>query len=241
MMFVKKMASVEDQRQEQAAQLEKLTQAEVALTDARAKLKTVRKEAESLRGKVQSKDQQLVDMHKATELMHEKVRDLSAVPAKLKTELEGTQASLGEAETKLHIMNEEIASLQSELLNANERLKSSQEQLEDRESGMQDKEIQISTLKEDLAKARTGLEQTGAQLGVAQNESNTKGGQLKSALKSLDEMMKYIETMREENDEVVATLEGDLEKALKVRLSLRFRVFAWYSFLTSPGSLALFR
>jgi hypothetical protein len=42
-------------------------------------------------------------------------------------------------------------------------------------------------------------------------------------LQSLDEMMAYITSMRDENDEVVTSLEGDLEKALLAKQELKKR------------------
>ena len=48
-------------------------------------------------------------------------------------------------------------------------------------------------------------------------EGTSRNGQLKSALQSLDEMMRYIESMRQENDDVVASLESDLEKSINMK------------------------
>ena len=48
-------------------------------------------------------------------------------------------------------------------------------------------------------------------------EGNSRNGQLKSAMSSLDEMMKYIETMREDHFEEVLSLQKDIEKAMKLK------------------------
>merc|ERR1711966_155629 len=67
-----------------------------------------------------------------------------------------------------------------------------------------------NTLRSELAETKRNLEKTNAKL----SKSNT---QLTSALQSLDEMMKYIEKMRDDNDEAVEILEQDLEKAIKMK------------------------
>lgn len=243
----KKMATIEDERKEQAAQIEYLmatiAESKPVHDEMQTDLRIAKKEIDTLKGKNQVKDKQLVDMNKATKLMHKKVHDLETEMArneteanKLKSELDRAKANLGESETKANIMNQEISSLQSELLSTNERLQASREgnselqkEIKAQASGAQDKELKlketVKMLKSELDGTKKKLEQTEDNLVKIQKESNSRNGQLKSALQSLDEMMKYIENMREENDDVVASLEGDLEKAIKVSSTSHFTYY----------------
>ncbi|KAL7545741.1 hypothetical protein ACHAWF_009094 [Thalassiosira exigua] len=198
-MLEENMATSDKQRQDQVGRIEELQK---AISESNAKhcqseavLKASMEETDELKEKLSSAK-----------------KELSEVKS-LKSDLGRVKADLGESVTKSSIMESEIASLQSELLSATERLQVSNDGYdslkkasEDMESKLKDK---VKTLTSQLSNAKKSMEKV-------KREAKARNGQLKSALHSLDEMMKYIESMRVENDEVVASLEVDLEKAIKV-------------------------
>ena len=190
------------------------------------------KEIDTLRGKVQSKDKQLVDVKRATELLHQKTSSLTSeletykkkkLPA-CEAEVKKLKVTLAESDTKVNIMNQEVSSLQAELHRVNERLESSKAKNDELnkssvidKSDMKKKEATIQKLQSELDKAKADVEQADAKVAKIRIEGASRNGQLKSALQSLDEMMRYIESMRGENDDVVASLESDLEKSINMK------------------------
>jgi predicted nucleic acid-binding Zn-ribbon protein len=206
------------------------------------KVQQAEKGYDVLKGKVQERDKQLMDQNKAKGILQKKVNDLKyevgtyeAKNHAYEAKVSRLKADLGETKTKALIMENEVSSLQSELVRINERLELSEKQA----SGAQEREIElndtIQCLQSELHTAKMNLERTesGAQeretelngtiqdlqsdLSNLRTESESRKGQLKAALQSLNEMMTYITAMQDENDDVVASMEGDLEKAMKMK------------------------
>ena len=75
----------------------------------------------------------------------------------------------------------------------------------------------IQDLQSELDITTKNLEQADAKLSNLRKEGDARKGQLKSALQSLDEMMAYITAMQSENDGIVASLESDLDNAIKMK------------------------
>jgi hypothetical protein len=75
----------------------------------------------------------------------------------------------------------------------------------------------VQDLRSELDVTKMNLEQVNIKLSNLHIEGDARKGQLKSALQSLDEMMAYITAMQSENDGVVASLESDLENAIKMK------------------------
>ena len=73
----------------------------------------------------------------------------------------------------------------------------------------------IKQLVADKETATANIDAMTSELTKAAAESAAKNEQLRSALESLDEMMKYIDTMREENDDITRELEVEVENAHK--------------------------
>ena len=175
-----------------------------------------------------SKESKLKLKKEAKELMSrakDKECTLSNTINTLRSELAETKRHLNtkidESQTRASNAKHEVSSLQSKLNRVNESLEASKEnnlklkkKAKELMSRAQDKECTLSntinTLRSELAETKRNLEKTNAKL----SKSNT---QLTSALQSLDEMMKYIEKMRDDNDEAVEILEQDLEKAIKMK------------------------
>lgn len=189
--------------------------------------------------RVGEKDMRINDMNKIIQRLQDKMDgmkleihsykvQLSKIPeyeAKVK-ELKG---SLKEWVAKSNIMEKEVSSLQQELSNMNNRLAAAEKkytalkkerkslsadasEAKELEQGLRDT---IKQLVADKETATANIDAMTSELTKAAAESAAKNEQLRSALESLDEMMKYIDTMREENDDITRELEVEVENAHK--------------------------
>jgi len=222
-----KLSTIEEKKNAQAVQIEKLTtslseskckyvETETALKSSveaamkinaqiKSSLANAEKKIESLKGKVQVKDRQLMDMDEATELMHDTVYDL--------------KSNIDKSRANSSMMDQEISSLQLELLSANERLQiyknrnvKLQKELEDMTAGAKASESSLNStvkaLKSELAQAKKKIDKSDPNLSKIEEEHANCNEELKLSTNEL---------MQEENGEVVVSLEGDLERAIKMQ------------------------
>lgn len=188
------------------------------------------KEVNVLKMKVQEKDKQLSDRNVTIENLQTMVEGLNCnvkryekkIP-EYEAQLSRFNADLGEYKTKTSITEKEVLSLQSELVSVNKRRESSEKMAfvaQEQESKLKGT---VQGLQSELQMATQNLEKTETKLANVRAEGDARKCQLKTALQSLDEMMAYITSMRDENDEVVTSLEKDLEKALVAKQEMKKR------------------
>ena len=188
------------------------------------------KEVNVLKMKVQEKDKQLNDQNGTIENLQTMVEGLNSnvkryekkIP-EYEAQLGRLKADLGEYKTKTSITEKEVLSLQSELVSVNKRRESSEKVASVAQEQESKLKGTIQGLRSELQMATQNLEKTESKLATVRAEGDARKCQLKTALQSLDEMMAYITSMRDENDEVVTSLEGDLEKALLAKQELKKR------------------
>jgi chromosome segregation ATPase len=188
------------------------------------------KEVNVLKMKVQEKDKQLNDQNVTIENLQTMVEGLNSnvkryekkIP-EYEAQLSRLKADLGEYKTKTSITEKEVLSLQSELVSVNKRRESSEKVASVAQEQESKLKGTIQGLRSELQMATQNLEKTESKLATVRAEGDARKCQLKTALQSLDEMMAYITSMRDENDEVVTSLEGDLEKALLAKQELKKR------------------
>ena len=188
------------------------------------------KEVNVLKMKVQEKDKQLTDQNSTIENLQTMVEGLNCnvkryekkIP-EYEAQLSRLKADLSGYKTKTSITEKEVLSLQSELVSVNKRRESSEKMAfvaQEQESKLKGT---IQGLRSELQMATQNLEKTESKLANVRAEGDARKCQLKTALQSLDEMMAYITSMRDENDEVVTSLEGDLEKAFMAKQEMKKR------------------
>lgn len=128
----------------------------------------------------------------------------------LKIQLKKAEDKVSGSENKSNMLKEDVTSLQIELSRVTELLalmKNEKEIIQQRKDSFSKKYKELIIEKEKLALMLTDTEK----------ENRSYKEQLTSALKSLDEMMKYINASREENDNIIQSLESDLNKALEMK------------------------
>jgi chromosome segregation ATPase len=168
----------------------------------------------------EEKDQQensIQELTGMTDTLKKKIDEVNAQAGNYKskmdhyeTQLKKSNATVNGSENKSKMLNEEITSLQTELSRLTEMI----ELAKNEKVGMQQSNNSICEKNNKLILENKELEQ---KLKHAEKETHSYKEQLTSALTSLDEMMKYIETSREEHDDIIQTLEGDLSKALDMK------------------------
>lgn len=188
------------------------------------------KEVNVLKMKVQEKDKQLSDRNVTIENLQTMVEGLNCnvkryekkIP-EYEAQLTRLKADLGEYKTKTSITGKEVLSLQSELVSVNKR----RESFEKMAVAAQEQESKlkgtIQGLRSELQMATQNLEKTATKLASVRAEGDARKCQLKTALQSLDEMMAYITSMQDENDEVVTSSEKDKERALVAKQEMKKR------------------
>ena len=193
-----------------------------SMNASKTKLANCMTEIETLKGRIQGKDNQLLDMNETTEAMHKAFHDLKSelkiyqekkVPS-YEADIAKLKANLGESETKVVSLKAELKSVHEDLrLSKGSRLEL-KKGIEAQASCAQAKETKFN---ETIQALHSQLDKAKMDIAKSQKESSARKTELKTALQSLDEMMKYIENMREENDDIVASLEADLEKAILMK------------------------
>lgn len=166
---------------------------------------------------VNEKENDIRELTYTADTLHEKIDKLSAeaVDCELKmdeydTQLKKADATINASENKSKMLNEEISTLRMELSRLTEILDSEKNDKE----GMQQRSNSVSERNGNLILENKELK---LKLEDTEKESRSRKEELTSALTSLDEMMKYIETSRKEHDDIIQSLEGDLSKALDVK------------------------
>ena len=139
------------------------------------------------------------------------IQDLQSKLQMAEMNLERTESSAQERESKL---NGAAQDLRSELEIVRKKLERTESDAEERESKLNNT---VQDLQSELDITKMNLEQADAKLSNLHKEGDARKGQLKSALLSLDEMMAYITAMQSENDGIVASLESDLDSAIKMK------------------------
>jgi len=189
----------------------KVSRLKADLGEAKTKAMIMEKEVSSLQSELVRINEHLEFSKKQASSAQERESKLNDTINEAKQNLERTKSAAQERESKL---DSTVQYLQSELIMAEENLERTESGAQERESKLK---ATIQDLKSELHMAKKNLEQTDAKLSTLRTEGDARKGQLKSALQSLDEMMAYITSMRDEHDDIVASLEGDLEKAIKIK------------------------
>ena len=166
---------------------------------------------------INEKENHIRELIYTTDTLNKKIDELSAQAGACKskmgeydTQLKKADATINASENKSKMLNEEISSLQMELSRLTEILDSEKN---DRE-GMQQRSNSVSERNGNLILENKELK---LKLEETEKECRSQKEELTSALSSLDEMMKYIETSRKEHDDIIQSLEDDLSKALDVK------------------------
>ena len=180
------------------------------ITEAEATNEQIKRAKEEM----DQKENNIQELMEMTDTLNQKVDELNTQAENYKskmdqyeTQLKNADASANGSENKSMMLNEEITSLQMEL----SRLTETIELAKNGKKNMQQSNNSISEKNKELILDIKGLEQ---KLKDTEKETRSYKEQITSALTSLDEMMKYIETSREEHDDIITSLEGDLGKAL---------------------------
>lgn len=171
---------------------------------------TAQTQLQETKGMMGQKENKIQELMKTIEELSTQNAHYKTKMVQYDTQLKKADASANASENKSKMLNEEISSLQMELSRLTETLDLEKNDKE----GMQQRSNCVSEENEDLIIKNKELEQ---KLEDAKKEISSQKEELTSALSSLDEMMKYIETSREEHDDIIQSLEADLSKALVVK------------------------
>jgi chromosome segregation ATPase len=196
----------------------KVNRLKTDLGEAQTKAMITENEVSSLQAELVRINEHLEQCEKRASVAQEKesklngtIQDLQSKLQMAEMNLERTESSAQERESKL---NGTAQDLRSELQNVRKNLERAELGAEERESKLNDT---IQDLQSELDITTKNLEQADAKLSNLRKEGDARKGQLKSALQSLDEMMAYITAMQSENDGIVASLESDLDNAIKMK------------------------
>ena len=196
---------------------DELKECTTKLSQSISEAEATQKQLEKAKEMMDQKDNSIQELMEMTITLKKKIDELSAQAgdykskmAQYETQLKKADATVSASDNKSNMLNEEISSLQMELSRLTEILDLEKNDKE----GMQQRSNSISERNGELILANRDLEQ---KLEHAEKESRSHKEELTSALTSLDEMMKYIETSREEHDDIIQSLEDDLSKALDVK------------------------
>ena len=196
---------------------DELKECTTKLSQCISEAEATQKQLEKAKEMMDQKDNSIQELMEMTITLKKKIDELSAQAGDYKskivqyeTQLKKADATVNASDNKSKMLNEEISSLQMELSRLTEILDLEKNDKE----GMQQRSNSVSERNGELILANRNLEQ---KLEHAEKESRSHKEELTSALTSLDEMMKYIETAREEHDDIIQSLEDDLSKALDVK------------------------
>lgn len=196
---------------------DKLVDCSKKLSRSISEAEVAQKQLQEAKEKIDQREHKIQELMNMTDTLSKKVEELNTQAADYKskmvqydTQLKKADATVNASENKSKMLNEEINSLQMELSRVTEILDLEKNDKE----GMQQRSNCVSEKNEDLISKNKELEQ---KLEDAEKRSTSQKEELTSALSSLDEMMKYIETSREEHDNIIQSLETDLSKALEVK------------------------
>ena len=196
-----------------------LVECSTKLSQSSTKMDQIQKEVIYSRELLDHKENEIRELMGMTVTLNEKIDELNTQAGdfhskmvQYETQLKKADGTVGASENKSKMLNEEISSLQTELsrlLETLETAKNEKEELQVENKSINEKYVNLIQENKELKQ----------KVESVMKEALSQSEELTSALSTLDEMMKYIETSREESDAIIQALEDDLSKALDVKQS----------------------